>query len=268
MSVRYWDTHIHLDKYEEEAADLVRESKDSGLESLVAVSMDLPSCCRTAALAAEFPGVVLPAYGFHPEQPLPDDEELDRLFAWIEKKYSQEGSNIIIGEVGLPYYSRLAAAEAGEIFDEAPYVQLLERFVAFAASRDLPIVLHAVYEDAHKACDLLEKYKIKRAHFHWFKGDEAAVTRIVQGGWFLSFTPDVLYDPDTKPWAGKVPLAHILTETDGPWPFTGPFVGRKTHPSMIVDVLRFLAETYGLSLHAAADIVRSNAISMYGHKLR
>lgn len=268
MRIRFWDTHIHLDKYGEQAANLVRESIADGLEALVAVSMDLPSCQRTAALAAEFSGVVLPAYGFHPEQPLPEEALIDQLFAWIEEMYSRVGEELIIGEVGLPYYSRLEAFKAGEVFDEVPYVKLLERFIAYAAKRDLPIVLHAVYEDAHQACDLLETYNIRRAHFHWFKGDDAAIRRIVQNGWFISFTPDIVYDPETKSLVGKVPLAHILTETDGPWSFAGPFAGRNTHPSMILEVLPFLAEAYGLTLESAAQILSRNAASMYGQRPR
>jgi len=258
-----WDTHIHLDKYDGRAEALVRESVAAGVVALVAVSMDLASCERTAALADAFPGVVRPAYGFHPEQPLPDDVALDRLFAWMDARRS---SMAAVGEVGLPYFTRTAAEAEGRPFDEAPYVRLLERFVRWAAANDLPIALHAVYEDAHKALDLLEMHGVKKAHFHWFKGDDRAVSRLVAGGYYASATPDCLYEEETAALVRRLPLDRLLAETDGPWPFEGPYAGRETHPAMALDVVRRVAELKGVSVAAAAEALRRNAERLYGEQ--
>lgn len=256
-----WDTHLHLERYGERAAQLVKESAAEGVGRIVAVSMDHASCERTLALSEAFPGTVLPAFGFHPEQPLPDAASLDRLFAWIER---HRGAMCAIGEVGLPYYTRKAALEAGASFEEAPYLHLLERFVACAARWDVPIALHAVYEDAHQACELLELYGVRRAHFHWFKGDEAAVERLIRNGYYVSFTPDCLYDDETAPLVGRFPLERILTETDGPWPFEGPFAGRETHPAMIRAVAERIARVHGLPDAAALEALHRNAERLYG----
>jgi len=261
--LRYWDTHIHLERYENDADALVRESAAAGVERLVAVSMNLDSCRRTAALTARFPDRVLPAYGFHPERPLPDEAELDELFAWMEARRAA-GEWFAVGEVGLPHYSREEARQAGKSFDDEPNLKLLDRFAAFAARHDLPMALHAVYADAHPACDILEKHGVRRAHFHWFKGDDEAVRRIVRAGWFVSFTPDCLYDPETRPLLRRFPLGNVLTETDGPWPFEGPFAGRRTHPSMVRDVAAEIAAAHGLSAADAAEALRRNAERCYG----
>lgn len=71
---------------------------------------------------------------------------------------------VAIGEVGLPYYLR----KEDEHIAINSYISVLQRFVELASKYDLPIVLHAVYEDADVVCDLLEKHKVSRAHFHWF----------------------------------------------------------------------------------------------------
>lgn len=260
--IALWDAHLHLEQYGERAAALVVEARASGVGSIVAVSMDLASCERTKALAERFPGAVLPAYGFHPEQPLPDEAELDRLFAWMEAHRAEMRA---VGEVGLPYYTRHEAQAAGRPFDEAPYLRLLERFVVWAARHRLPLALHAVYEDAGKACELLEKHGVAgRAHFHWFKGDAGTVERLVRNGSYVSFTPDCLYDPETSALLGVFPLERILSETDGPWPFEGPFAGRETHPAMVRDVVRRLADARGLPADDVADALRRNAERLYG----
>lgn len=74
------DAHIHLEQYEPEVSEqLLRELPSLEIEALIAVSMNVDSCIRTQKLAATYPGVVRPAYGFHPEQPLPQETELSTL---------------------------------------------------------------------------------------------------------------------------------------------------------------------------------------------
>ena len=63
---------------------------------------------------------------------------------------------VAVGEVGLPYYARLEAESEGRPWDNRPYAYLLEQFIAFAKKHHKPVILHAVYEDADIACDLLE----------------------------------------------------------------------------------------------------------------
>ncbi len=313
MSGLFADTHIHLEQYApEEAERMLREFQSAGGAYVVAVSMNLESARRTERLAGQYPGLVRPAYGFHPEQPLPSAEEEEALFAWMERRTAHgeaaaaggaplAGSGlaepagrrqlpaedlvaglsevggaqrdaelaapqpmIAVGEVGLPYYSRQEAAERGEALDEAGYVRLLERFVMFAARHDLPIVLHAVYEDADTACDLLERYGVRRAHFHWFKGSAATVERMISSGYFISFTPDLFYEEEIRELARCYPAAQVMSETDGPWPFEGPFAGRATHPSMTADVCREWAALCGISEDEGRRILLANADRFYG----
>lgn len=375
MSGLFADTHIHLEQYApEEAERMLREFRSAGGAYVVAVSMNLESARRTERLARQNPGLVRPAYGFHPEQPLPSVEEEEALFAWMERRTArgeaaaaegaqraesglaepagmhqlpaeglvadlsevrgaQRGSNraacaadlssrgsdpaahgaadtlmpsasaaptqaaealgcglnegrstlsgltsgtesapapgapqpmIAVGEVGLPYYSRQEAAERGEVLDEAGYIRLLERFVAFAARHDLPIVLHAVYEDADTACDLLERHGVRRAHFHWFKGSAETVERMIALGYYISFTPDIRYEDEIRELALRYPTDQVMSETDGPWPFEGPFAGQPTHPSMTADVCREWAALRDLSEAEAQAILLANANRFYG----
>lgn len=93
------DAHIHLEQYEPEVAEqILSELPDMGIKALIAVSMNLDSCIRTQRLAAINPGVVRPAYGFHPEQPLPQDAELAALLKWIESQSSED--YIAVGKSG------------------------------------------------------------------------------------------------------------------------------------------------------------------------
>ncbi len=258
------DAHIHLDLYEEnERASLLEAAFESGVEAVVAVSMHLSSSRIQHDLAKRYPGRVHPAYGFHPEQPLPSQRELDELFVWIRERHGA-GEPFAIGEVGLPYYKRTEAEAAGRPFNEQPYLELLDRFAELAAELDRPIILHAVYEDAHKACELLERHGVRRAHFHWFKGEEAVCRRMQEKGYFISVTPDIVYEAEIRELAARYPLDLMMVETDGPWPFEGPFAGRRTRPEMAAAAAACLAEVKGLPEQQTASVLNGNTRRFYG----
>lgn len=235
------DAHIHLDLYEEEdRVPLLERAFEEGIEAVIAVSMHLASSKENERLAKQFPGKVHPAYGFHPEQPILTEVEEHELFAWIREKHA-EGETFAVGEVGLPYYSRTTAEADGVPFDEEPYLALLDRFARLAAELDRPIVLHAVYEDGAKACDIMERHQVKRVHFHWFKGDAATVERMIRSGHYISITPDVAYEDEIRELVKRYPLEQMMVETDGPWPFEGPYEGKPTAPPLVHDVCAHIA---------------------------
>ncbi|GIP35769.1 TatD family hydrolase [Paenibacillus sp. J2TS4] len=260
----YIDAHIHLDQYsDDELAGMLREMPENGIEGLVAVSTDGPSCRRTQVLHADYPRLIRPAYGFHPEQPLLPEEEQDALLSWMKE---QKGTMAAIGEVGLPYYTRRAkwAQENEGGLDLQPYVEWLESCLRLAAEVNKPVVLHAVYEDAEMVCDLLEKHNVAKAHFHWFKGSDKTTERMIRNGYYVSVTPDIVYEEEIWRLAARYPLEQMMVETDGPWPFEGPFQGKRTHPWMLAAVVDKLARLKRVDSRECAQLVLENTRSFYG----
>ncbi|MDP4096027.1 TatD family hydrolase [Paenibacillus sp. P96] len=255
------DAHIHLDSYSaEEQEALLFTLAGSGVEAVISVSMNLRSCEANLRLSSEQPGTIFPAFGYHPEQPLPGAAELEQLFRWMEHHADRM---IAVGEVGLPYYSAQEAALKGAPFDRDGYIELLERFILFAKRYDKPIVLHAVYEDADIACRLLERHHVTRAHFHWFKGSPATIERMAQNGYYISFTPDLLYEPDIRALAEIYPLSQVMAETDGPWPFEGRFAEQTTHPRMTSDVIQAYCSIHGMTGTEGRQLFRDNTRRFY-----
>ncbi|MFJ8511729.1 TatD family hydrolase [Lysinibacillus xylanilyticus] len=244
------DAHIHLDQYKEHDIPTLLEEA----EHVIAVSMNLPSCEKTMKLSKAFTKVKA-AFGFHPEQPLLSDAEEEALFKWI-RQHSHE--MVAIGEVGLPYYMRQEKA-----IDVRPYVALLERFIVLAKELNKPIVLHAVYEDAGIVCDLLEKHQVTKAHFHWFKGDEEVIERMISNGYFISVTPDCTYETEIQQLIKKYPIELMMVETDGPWPFEGPFENKRTSPWMMDHSVEVIASIKALTIQEAARIITRNTTIFY-----
>lgn len=259
--MRLIDAHIHLDRYENGSREKLLHQLGNDVEAVITVSMDEASCADNLGLSLLYPGRVWPAFGYHPEQPLMDQEAENRLFAWIER---HRDAAVAIGEVGLPYYLRKHAEARGEHFALTPYVDLLERFITLAVRLDLPIVLHAVYDDADIACDLLEKHGCRRAHFHWFKGSAETMLRMKKSGYFISLTPDVSYVEEIREIARSYPLELMMAETDGPWPHEGPYAGKMTEPLMIRDVIRELATIRGMPVDTVQAMLYRNTVTFYG----
>ncbi|MEH7399698.1 TatD family hydrolase [Gottfriedia acidiceleris] len=249
------DAHIHLDSYvTSQREEILTNIQRHEIEALISVSMDLKSSKKNLELKNQN-NSVYPAFGFHPEQQIPSDEEVDELIEWIK---NHQDEMVAIGEVGLPYYKNLE-----EQIDYVPYIQLLEKFISLAKELNKPIILHAVYEDAETVCNLLEKYFIKKAHFHWFKGDELTINRMMKNEYFISITPDVLYENEIQDLVKKYPLELMMIETDGPWPFEGPFENEWTHPKFMHQSVAKIAELKDIDLSSAYKTLYENTKRFY-----
>lgn len=220
----------------ERAKALVESWQTSGVEGVLAVSVDRPSSERTLELKERFPGFVFAALGEHPEWPLSSEREFYSLLDLIR---SERGRISAIGEVGLPHYHRK---------DQKPLA--MERFRIWSSlSRELslPLALHAVYEGAEEALLVLREEGVTRAHFHWLKAADEVVVEILAAGYHISVTPEVCYRERARELARQVRGRGfpLLFETDGPWPYEGPFAGEPSDPSWLSKVIRCTAEAVG-----------------------
>lgn len=229
------DAHIHLDMYE--AADRARILDDLemyNIEALISVSNHLASAHKNLELSKTYPAIK-PAFGFHPEQHLPPTEELTAILSFINNHHHHM---VAIGEVGLPYYLR----RDNPSIPIEPYIEWLEVFIKQARTLNKPVILHAIFEDAPVVCDLLEKHSLHQVHFHWFKGDDRTIERLINNGYYISITPDVVYEEEIQQIVHMYPLSLMMVETDGPWPFKGPYKNDLTHPKMIHHTIKKIAQ--------------------------
>ncbi|MGP4077853.1 TatD family hydrolase [Halobacillus sp. K22] len=256
MTASIIDAHIHFDLYhKEDRLKILERLAATGISSMISVSSHLESGMTNLELALDDQRIK-PALGYHPEQPLPSKDEIHEISS-LARRY--KNSIAAIGEVGLPYYSR----KEDPSIDLESYVTLLEHFIKLAKELDKPIVLHAIYEDADLVCGLLQKHGVKDAHFHWFKGSSATVHSLIKNNYYISVTPDCVYKSKIQKLIEVYPLNRIMVETDGPWPFEGPFKGRITHPEMIHDSISKISEIKKLPLQTVYRTIYQNTTSFF-----
>lgn len=246
------DAHIHLDQYDD-IDRKIEQWQASGVTGIVAVSTDLRSSYNTLALKQRYPDFIWAAIGFHPEQPLPPDQD---VMEWHGLLHQERRLISAVGEVGLPYYT-------SHTLNMQRYIELLDNMMITAKKEDLPIVLHAVHSGAPAAYELLVKNDIKKAHFHWLKAPSFIVQQITASGYYISVTPEVCYRKRDETLVNQVPLDKLLIETDGPWPFSGPFEQQETSPLLLQEVAKKVASLKGLTLEETAKQLTLNTISLY-----
>src|SRR5699024_5255125 len=225
------------------------------VDGMIAVSSDLDSCKKVWQLSKEH-SVVYPTFGWHPEQPIPNLEEIEQIESLIHRHHEEI---VGIGEVDILYYKKAQKQK----LELQPYLEIVERFIKIAKQYELPIVLHAVYDDADIVCDLLEKYQLDKAHFHWFKGSQATIKRMIAQKYMISITPDCLYEEEIQVLINAYPLELMMVETDGPWPFEGIYQGKMTHPNMIDDVIKQIARIKDLPMKQVKEKVFKNTTQFY-----
>jgi TatD DNase family protein len=251
------DSHIHLDADQyADVAGLIKRAREAGVTAAVVPGTAPASNRRVMELAGEHPGFVHPAIGFHPERLELTEADVETTLALIRQRSK---SICAVGEVGLPYYGDAARQPAVAARARA----LLARFAEAAAELDLPLILHCPHETASEALAIIRQAKARRAVFHWHKSDPATTQAIIEAGYFISITPEVVYRERDQALARMVPLSNLMVETDGPWPYRGPFEGRTTEPAMVADAVAAIASMKGVAVERVAEATTANAKSLF-----
>jgi TatD DNase family protein len=126
-----------------------------------------------------------------------------------------------------------------------------------AEKRRLPVVVHSRLA-VDELLDELTRFNPPRVLLHWYDGPPEKLELIKDLGYLISIGPALLYSKRIAEIARKADLGIVLSETDGPVPHHGPFKGRMTQPSFVIDVVRNLAEIKSESVETVRDAIWTN----------
>ncbi|PYM96941.1 MAG: hypothetical protein DME04_00610 [Candidatus Rokuibacteriota bacterium] len=220
------DSHCHLhDPSFADLAETLRTSMTHDVWGVIAVGCDAETNARTMKAATAAPKSVWACFGFHPDWTRLTDDDLDRVEAQIGAHHSRI---VGVGEIGLPWYSLEGAADAPMLMARGR--ERFGRLLALAARWDLPVALHAPHGAAVGALEALKRHQIERAVFHWHKAPAEVTRAIVDAGYLISVSPEVVYRERDREMVASVPLDALLVESDGPWKYGGEFEGMSSGP--------------------------------------
>jgi len=257
--IQYIDTHCHLDgeEFAEDREQVVARAKEAGVSAIFLPAIDVKSCQTVLDTCAQYPGYCYPMLGLHPEEVRADwREALSIIKDIINIKHQTSNIKLLaIGEVGLDFYwSREFEQEQLLAFEEQ---------VRWSVETRLPLMIHC-RKAQNEMVGILKRYAhdLPGGVFHCFTGNEQEARELLQFEGFVlgiggvstfkkSHLPEVL--PAT------VPLERIVLETDAPYMAPVPHRGQRNEPAFVREVLRKLAEAYGVSEEEVARTTTETA---------
>ena len=250
----YVDAHIHLADPAYDQVELVLDDAvANGVAYLLSNGMDYESSLRTVSLSKRY-GKVIAAVGVHPwtvtnaTAPL----VLDAFEQLIEDNRKQVRA---IGEIGLDgqYPQDYAKKQQQE--------ETFRFFLTLAERRRLPVVIHSRLAIS-QILEILPSFNLVKVLLHWYSGPSDNLHVIKERGYLISVGPSILYSKRVAEIARQADLSIILTETDGPVSYYGPFKGKTTFPSFVVDVVKKLAEIKNMSTEETREAAWNNFHSL------
>jgi TatD DNase family protein len=246
------DSHTHLDRGPAPEADLVAEAEAAGVRRILTIGMDGPSC-RAALAAAETYDGVYAAIGRHPNEATGYD---DAVTAELRELAAHPGCRAI-GETGLDDYR-----------DYAPRADQERAFraqIEIAQELRKPLVIHTRAAEEDTVATLAEHAAGLEVVLHCFSMPDR-LDECVERGWWISFAGNVTYPKaqDLADAAERVPLDHLLVETDAPYLTPQAVRKERNRPAYVVHTARFGAERRGIDYDELDAAVEANAARLFG----
>jgi TatD DNase family protein len=230
---------------DDDPSAVVERAVAAGVSWMVNPGTDARSSQASAALAGQFPDVVLYAAGLHPH-------DADR---WNDERTEIErlaGDAVAVGECGLDFYRNLAPREA--------QLTAFRDQLRLASELDKPIIVHC--RDAFtEVYDELVAAGHDRVVLHCWTGGPKWTKRFAELGVTFSFAGPVSFaGGDTVRRAAAVaPRDRVMVETDTPFLTPPPDRALPNEPANVVRVGAALADVWGEAPDAVAAITTAEA---------
>jgi TatD DNase family protein len=252
------DTHAHLDdeRFGEDLPGVLDRALASGVGRVITIATKAPSSAACVALAARYSSLwaTVGIQPNHVAEAAPDD--------WDQVVRLVTAPRVVgVGETGLDRY-----------WDYTPFPEQEEYFarhLRLARQHDLAVVIHCRQAEADVVRMLRDDFDQNgpvRGVMHSFTGDKATADACLGMGLYISFAGMVTYKnaQALREVAARIPLDHLLVETDSPYLAPVPVRGRRNEPAYVVHTAAFLGQAQGVELAALARQTTSNAEKLFG----
>ena len=301
-SNKIFDTHCHLTdpKFAGEREEIIEGLYEHEVQGFTEIGFDVPSSEAAVALAEHYEALrqdaekameagaqeagissripeVYAAVGIHPDHA--DCLNADACEAL--RKLALSKRVVAIGEIGLDYhYTREGIIKRAEKQGQEPDPEALKTadpdpeiqkqtfrtMLQMARELRLPINIHS--RDAAKdTYDILveEKGYEQSGIVHCFGYSYEMAKQFVKLGMMIGIGGVVTFKNARKlvEVAEKLPIEHIVLETDSPYMAPAPYRGVRNDPGMLPYVAAKIAELKGMKVEDVVRITTENAIRVY-----
>ena len=247
------DSHCHLDapEFDRDRALVIDRAQVAGVTRQLVPAVDAAGWPKLREVCAQSPGL-FPVYGLHPmflarHRP----GHLAQLREWVMREQP-----LAIGECGLDFFV--------EGLDPDTQLEYFSAQLQLAREVDLPVIVHA-----RRAVDAviaaIRKVDGVRGVVHSFPGSQEQAAQLWKLGFLLGVGGPVTYERARRlrTLVTRMPIEHLLLETDSPDQPDAGFRGQRNEPARLVTVLECIAGLRKQSLDTIAAATTANAIRLF-----
>ena len=248
------DTHTHF--YDEwllpDAEAAIQRALDAGVGKMIQADVDSTERPRMWEIGLRHPGVLFQMAGLYPGSVTADNwrDELDQV--------QGIAGVVAIGEIGLDYHD-------GREYEKEQR-EVLRLQLELAAKLNLPVNIHLrdAWEDfltILKDCKHLDL----RGNLHCFSGSYEVYQEANRyGDWSVGIGGVITFkNSKLAQTVARIPMEHILLETDAPYLAPVPYRGKRNESSYLPLIAEKVAEVKGISVEKCAEITTKNAETLF-----
>ena len=137
--------------------------------------------------------------------------------------------------------------------------------IELANEHNLPIVIHNrdAMADTYQ---ILKEHKVNKGGvMHCYSGSPEMAVELIKLGFYISMGGPVTFKNARVPKevVAKIPLDHLLVETDCPYLAPHPLRGTMNEPKNVVYVVKEIAEIKGVSVSEVEEETYKNAKKIF-----
>jgi TatD DNase family protein len=227
------DSHCHLDHEPlfENINEVIKRSKDIGLQKLLTISTTLNSFDKIKDIVNIDP-MIFGTFGIHPHETEANQVNKETLVKTISKFKKIIG----VGETGLDFFYNHSNKER--------QIDSFKDHIEASIELKMPIIIHSRNAE-DETFNILNSYNNKNLKIlmHCFTGSYEFSKKLLSLGAFFSASGIITFknSVELQNTFKKIPLDKLLIETDSPFLAPIPMRGKKNEPSFIKYTLEKLS---------------------------
>lgn len=251
--VMIFDTHCHIHDPKfftpSDAEEVYLRAFDAEV-AMVCVGTSGSNSREAVAFATNHERVWAVA-GVHPHEAKGGVADIGQLLAEEPEKL------VGIGEIGLDYHYTHSPRES--------QIAAFEQQLQWALDYKLPVSFH-VRDAFDDFWPIVNNFPTLRGVLHSFTDSEASMEKAIARGLYIGVNGISTFTKDSaqQEMFRRIPLDHLLLETDAPFLTPAPYRGKVNEPGRVREVAQFHATIRNLSFEEIAARTNYNATALFG----
>ncbi len=247
-------THLYIEAFDADREAVMARAREAGVTRFFLPAIDASYQGAMQRMKEQHPDSVFLMAGLHPTHV---KEGYEQELAFVEATLDK-GEVVAVGEIGIDLYWDTSLLELQQ--------EAFRRQIRLAIRHDLPIVIHC-REAFDEIFELLEseRHEQLRGIFHCFTGTYEQAEKAISLNMKLGIGGVVTFkNGKIDQFLNRIPLRHIVLETDAPYLAPVPFRGKRNESAYIRYVSSRLAELYDCTEAEIARVTTANSVEVFG----